>query len=190
MKEIIKNIIIFGVGAGIGAFVTDKIVRDKYRTIADNEIAEIKAMYFEDNNEPETEDTNDSSEEVEDYLPSRVEEVKNISINNSYVSKSSEPKDPVITDDEPYYIEEDEYGSEPDYLDPVTLYYYTDGVLADDIDERATPGIVPDDFADHFAFGSSIYVRNPKIKEDIEILQMDSTYAELCEEKPHLKYRD
>lgn len=190
MKELIKDVLIFVAGAGLGALVTNKIVKNKYQSIADEEIAQIRELYCikREEGEPCQNVEEDSSDETEDHS-SGIEVVDHIVEKNNYASKSETPKDVVLNKDEPYYIEEDEYGDDELY-DPIELYYYTDGVLADDIDERATPGIVPPDFADHFAYGNEVFVRNPKFKEDIQILKMDTTYAELCEEKPHLKYRD
>lgn len=179
MNEIVKNGLIFVAGAAIGALAAFKITKSKYESIIDEEINSVKDMYKK--RQEEIEEVIENAEEV-------VRHVEEISVNNGYVSKSEDPVNPVVNEDDPYYIEVDEYGNDEEY-DCCELYYYTDGVLADDIDERANLANVPPDYEDQFAHGDAVYVRNPRLHCDFEIVKVDTTYAELCEEKPHLKYR-
>lgn len=187
MNEIIKDALIFVAGGTIGALIAHKITKSKYESIIDEEINSVKEMYAK--RQKEILDVVDETFEKigrDDYF----QEVKEISEDNGYVSKSEDPKEPVENNTlDPYYIEEDEYGTDEEY-ECCELYYYTDGVLADDIDERANLANVPPDYEDQFAHGDSVYVRNPILKCDFEIIKVDTTYVELCEEKPHLKYRD
>lgn len=84
-------------------------------------------------------------------------------------------------DDKPYVISPDIYGNDGDY-DMVTLYYYTDGVVADEDDEVVDDidDIIGEDSLKHFGEHEkdSVFVRNDRLKCDYEILRVSQSYAE------------
>ncbi len=85
----------------------------------------------------------------------------------------------------PYVISPDEFGEEDEY-ETVSLTYYKDSVLADDVDDLVDVANVGEDFASHFGEyeDDSVYVRNDLKKIDYEILRDERTYKEAMKGKP------
>ena len=86
-----------------------------------------------------------------------------------------------MEDDRPYVISPDEFGELDDY-DLISLTYYADEVLADDIDEivEDVDDVVGLDSLTHFGEyePDSVFVRNDRLKADYEILLDERTYPE------------
>ncbi len=174
---------IFGaaVGAAAASFITYKLVDEKYKKIADEEIESVKELYknklnkLSVLNEPvEVKKINipeEYADVVEDLGYSNKEDEKNYEI---FV----EPGDETVA---PYVIHPDEYGEVYDY-DKYSWTYYADGVITDDAGE-----IVVDldnmigDALDHFGEyeDDSVHVRNENIGCDIEILRYDKPFGEI-----------
>ena len=83
----------------------------------------------------------------------------------------------------PYVISPEEFDDNDEY-NVISLTYYADGVLTDDMDEPIDPEDIDDlvgkDFADHFGEyeENSIFVRNDAMQTDYEILRDLQRYDE------------
>lgn len=84
----------------------------------------------------------------------------------------------------PYVISPEEFGEIEEY-EKISLTYYADRVLTDDLNEPIDdiPGIVGEDFATHFGEyeDDSVFIRNDRLKCDYEILLSERTYDEILE---------
>lgn len=207
MNSIIKSTIIFAIGAAIGSVVTWKLIKDKYEQISLDEIAEMKEYYSNkygsptDDNKEKTVKTFKTENHKEVSAPENsastepdiMEYAKKLSgqgyINYTECSDDDEDDDNVvepvpddhIKSDKPYAITPDDFGEVEEY-DMISLYHYTDGVLADDDDDRITniDEIVGNDYASHIGEydDDAAYFRNDRLKCDFEVLRSAKSYAE------------
>lgn len=166
----LSNLIIFAVGAAVGSFATWKFVEGKYRRIADEEIEAVRSYYRE------REGACTTREETEPIVTSEEKQAyEDIAARNGYVEK-------------PYVIEPGEFDTLDGY-DIVSLTYYSDGILTDDMDEIVDDAddIIGIDPADHFGEyeDDAVYVRNDARKCDYEILRDMRTYNEAIKYRPH-----
>lgn len=159
MSNTLKNVIIFSFGAAIGAATAWFCTKKVYSELADEEIKSVKETYERiakraaDNSLRETED-NDECEEDE----------------NENVEDDTEPEDE--PKDRPYVIEPDEYGAKG--YDEVSLTYYEDGILADDMDNEIENIDELVGFDNLEKIGEyeddAVHIRNDKLHTDYEIL--------------------
>ena len=99
-----------------------------------------------------------------------------------------EPDQPDVVVDKPYVIAPEEFG-EMDGYNTISLTYYADNVLADDIDELVedvdeTVGL---DSLNHFGEyeDDSVFVRNDRLRSDYEILRDNRTYEDWVVSRRH-----
>lgn len=204
MKNGLRYIFMFAVGAAIGSAVTWKLVKTKYEKIAQEEIDSVKEVFSK--KEVPIEKDNDGPSEEEDFdaylrhkhpeiafeedgLPSMdyyKELVKKYDKNKDKevdkVSMYSEiPPDVVI----PEVIPPDEFGDDPDY-DTISLTYYADGILTDDMDciIENVDDVVGIESLDCFGEWEDdcVYVRNDNYKSYYEILRDMRTYKDVVQE--------
>lgn len=166
-------------GAGIGAGVTYKIVKDKCQAKANEDIEKIRELYLDKTQEVK----------VEIVTPNPVEEAekaKNKPDIFGYASKLKEEgyvdyaktikEEPTIESDISY-ISDVEFGEEDEY-DVIILTYYADGVLTDDTDEPIDGFMdTVGNFTTHFD-GDICYVRNDRLKAYYEIDRDYSNYGD------------
>lgn len=103
-------------------------------------------------------------------------DVKNVRVEKRYEAKELQP----------YVIDPNDFGNEDEY-ETISLTYYADAVLADDLDELVDAAeTVGEDFASHFGEyeDDSVHIRNDKLKVDYEILKDERTYKEAMKGKP------
>ena len=88
----------------------------------------------------------------------------------------------------PYIITPDEFGEFDDY-ETISLTYYADGVLTDDMDEpiEDVDGLVGVDSLSHFGEyeDDSVFVRNDRMKADYEILSDLRNYSDIKEQNDY-----
>lgn len=190
----IVNTIIFASGAALGSLVTWAAVRNKYKKIADEEIASVKAVYrpvsITENDIQQAEKVTEAIESVIQYPKRDKTEKKEPTDYTKYFRHSvtsipfekTEEKEKEMDYDKPYIIEPEEFGQLDDYA-CIGLNWYADGVLADDGDD------IVDDIDDVVGIESintfnefnadSIYVRNDARKVDYEIVRDLRTYKEV-----------
>ena len=154
----IKLVFVFIAGAAIGSLATWKIVEEKYKRIANEEIESVREVY--------------SHRNVEKTVVSE-ETIPNIEEEKGGVND--------MADNDPHVISPDEYGENDDY-ETVSMTYYADGVLEDDrfgvvTDIEETVGY---DSLNHFGDyeEDSVHVRNDQLKIDYEILLSMRKYSE------------
>lgn len=175
-RNILSNILMFAVGAAIGSVVTWKLVDKKYAQIAQEEIDSIRDFYA-DRDDEKTEGE-DSEEDDEDYDNERkyVRLVKN----EGYAGE----EDAKVMKKEPYVVSYEEF-AEIGYETEV-LYYFTDGVVTDtmyNVIEDAEAMIGPN-IETHFGEEEEdvVYVRNDRMRLDIEVQRDLRAYADLQED--------
>lgn len=204
--KIVKGCLLFGAGFIAGAVVAARVVRDKFRQEAEEEIAEMREYYREKERGLKQNDDSQPVEEKEDKKENEKEKYEKIVKEKGYVDYAQyndtkpDKKDEVVDDEEvdpcpPIIIDPEEFGEDPSY-DTVTLTYFKDGVLADEVDEEVDPKIVGLDNLETFnEFGArSIYIRDELEMIEYEIIRDDYAYSEYTfynlsetrdEKKPH-----
>ena len=213
MNNSIKNIAIFIAGAAIGSVVTWKLIKQKYEAIAQEEIDSVKETFAK--KEYKTESPMSEQEEkakmaqqkpsVKEYaeyvrnhsktdytafLKGKSEDTSDEIVQEDPQVVLKEPDGPAEPADRPYVITPEEFG-ELDGYSTISLTYYADNVLADDIDElvedvNETVGL---DSLTHFGEyeDDSVFVRNDRLRADYEILRENRTYEDwvLKRRQPH-----
>ena len=188
--------IIFIIGAGIGSLITWKIVEEKYKKIADEEIEsvierfknreELKTLLIDEEEKKQIKEELENEEEIHDkevyvdkvndlgYMP---EEPKK-HVTKEVFMKTYDDEEVV----EPYVIAPEEYG-EIDSYETHSWTYYADGVLAEDYSIISDYETLIGDALSHFGEyeDDSVYVRNEDTECDYEILKHDKTFDEIYE---------
>lgn len=197
-----KGLLIFAAGLAVGAVAGAVLVKNKVLADAKAEVEEVREYYRSARGKVNRED----NEEVEEVAKKEYE-LKDIQVKDEpktgltnysqitkmYMSKD-EHKAPMY--DDPFVIDPSEFGENPEY-DTMTLTYFADGVLVDDVDDVIDePDIVVglENLKVFEEFGAtSVYVRNDIYKTDYEIIRDDWNYSDLKEpveppvkeKKPH-----
>lgn len=191
-----KGLFIFAAGLVTGAIAGAYLVKDKVMADAREEINEVREYYKskkEDNKEEESVKEEVKVEEEHEEKEEYKEITKNYTTYTNYTNyvKPEQPSQ-AVNNDTPYVIDPEEFGEEEGY-DTMTLTYFADGVLIDDVDEviedkDTVVGLENLKIFDEFD-ASSVYVRNDIYKTDFEILKDDWNWSDLqepkIEKKPH-----
>lgn len=184
----------FIIGAASGATVAWYLLKDKYETLAQEEIDSVKEVFARREQEMKDETVKRNvaegikdSDRTKPDLKEYAEQLKK----NGYTRYSDLSADDEGVSDKqtkPYVIPPEQFRDDENY-DQISLTYYADGVLADENDEviddvEETVGI---ESLNHFGEyeDDSVFVRNDTRKCDYEILLDQRTYSEVAEEMPH-----
>lgn len=184
----------FIIGAASGATVAWYLLKDKYETLAQEEIDSVKEIFARRAQEMKDETVKRNvaegikdSDRTKPDLKEYAEQLKK----NGYTRYSDLSADDEGVSDKqtkPYVIPPEQFRDDESY-DQISLTYYADGVLADENDEviddvEETVGI---ESLNHFGEyeDDSVFVRNDTRKCDYEILLDQRTYSEVAEEMPH-----
>lgn len=183
----------FLAGAAVGAGVTWKLLKTKFEKIAQEEIDSVKEVFSKRYGKPELdtdelvcEDERTPEPVVEDGGPS-VRDYAAVLAKNGYTDYANtvvEKKEiaAVTRNDGPYVISPEEFGSNDDY-ETISLTYYSDGVVADDMDYRVEDldEIIGIESLNRFGEyeDDSVFVRNDEMKIDYEILLDQRRYADV-----------
>lgn len=132
------------------------------------------AEHFKQEEKPQTEaQESNEDEETEDDLNDILEETEGV---EDMVKK-------------PYVISPEEYEDYNTDYDDISLTYYADGILADDMDEivEDPDNIVGPDFMNYFGKyeEDTVLIRNDRLKCTYEILRDRRTYEAVTGEKPY-----
>lgn len=178
MNNKLINALAFLSGAAIGSLVTYYFVKEKYAQIANEEIESYKqerdeARKYLELNSLEEEAT---LEEINQY--------KSATAKHNYAGETvvatSEP-------DDKYVIAPEDFGGEDDEYEQVTLTYYEDGVLVNDLTNAVQniDELVGKDNLDSLGEYDdySVYVRNETLQTDYEILFDPRRYSEVDEDE-------
>ena len=190
----VKYALIFTAGAVLGAVSSVAMVKEKYESLAQIEIETIRRYYKE---KMKKEEKNELQEEPIQAGESKLEqEYEDISNNykgdivgeKPFVQKEvDEVIDPYDT---PYIISVEEFGEEIEY-DTMTLTYFEDKVLVDDVDDviedvDTVVGLENLKIFEEFPGCTTIYVRNDIWKTDFEIIKDDWKWSDFQESEDKL----
>lgn len=178
-------------GAAIGAAFSWFFVKTYYERIAQEEIDSVKKTFkkYEENEERETVDDILSKRKKQKDSDDIIEYAKKLRENN-YVNYSNSEKEKVNSEyPDPYVISPEEFG-EAEYPQ-ISLTYFSDGVLADEFDDKIdnvndTVGI---DSLKHFGEyeDDSVFVRNERLGIDYEILLDTRRFEDVLIAKPQIR---
>lgn len=205
----LSTAIAFFAGAALGGAAVWYVTKDRYARLAEEEINSVKEVYAQRERERaetpdkpagEAEDTGASKtpavtakvlekESISEYAK-RVKEGAPMDYSRTIVphkaDASAEPSQSENSVERPYVISPEEF-NELDGYTPVSLTYFSDGVLADeygaivdDVEEIIGDGL--DHFGDYE--DDSVFVRNDAKRCDYEILRDERTYAEFRKTLP------
>lgn len=173
-------------GGAAGTFASWRILKAKYKKIADEEIESMKAVLAkkiaEDNAESKEEEVEESEEAPSTFkkVPEEYVEITKKYTNGDELGISEGQK--------PYAIDPDEFGDHEEY-DTETLMYYADGVLAHfdgDIVEDVAGTVGGENllkFGENENDPDTVYVRNDILQADYEILRDAGKYADVLKER-------
>lgn len=194
----------FVLGAACGAAGAYFYLKNKFEQYAQEEINSVKETYKAEKEEKKHElvetdeeleekveikhvkpDLKDLKKDMKDYARKSIKEY------TDYSTKIEKPEDPVYQKftEEPEIISEEDFG-EADGYDTITLMYYSDGILAEDISDEIVEdaeGKVGTDYIDEINKDGVdvVYVRNDIEKTDYEILKNLQTYKEVTGNDPN-----
>ena len=205
-----KNFFTFVTGLVIGSVVTYVVVKDKFEKIAQEEIDSVKEVFGRRIEK-------EADKKVEKIAKKEVEKIRKEyneydNLTKNYTSYSKNKTEESIKDveyeevcendedgveldeierasdyDRPYIIEPQEFGALDGYS-LITLYHYSDNVLADDCDELVEDldDVVGEDYASHFGEyeDDCVYVRNDRLKADYEICRDLRKYSDVVWHSP------
>lgn len=182
MGEIIKKLLIFVAGAGVGTAITWQFFKNKYKRIADEEIASVKD-YYKHSREAildVAEEPSELPERIEDDSETEEVEYKNLANNYNTITNENDidEKGGNNMAEGPYVIKPEEFDTVG--YDVISLTYYADKVLVDEDDNpiEDIDYLVGEDSLDHFGEyeDDSVFVRNDDLKTDFEILLDEASY--------------
>ena len=194
MNRKLSNVLLFTAGVAVGSLVTWRYFKSKYEVVED----EIEEKTEETEGETETKDEDpEVSESKMSYKKPPLKEYVKMVESNGYVPKThmEEVKEEIANgewDDkdvyEPFIIRPEEYGELHAY-ETLSLNYYADGVLTDELDNpiEDVESLVPADFADHFGEYEDdvVHVRNDNLECDYEILRDLRKFTDVVGEYPY-----
>lgn len=181
-----EKALIFVAGLAIGSIATWKFVETKYKKIAQEEIDSVKDI-FSKNNKQYNEIT--IKEPVEQKNPFFIDYNDTI-IQYGYKIDENKQKGGSEMGGTPYVIPPEEFNTKPDY-EAVSLTYYADNVLTDEMDDivEDVDDRIGEDSLTHFGEyeDDSVFVRNDLYKIDYEILLDERNYYD-CHPDPSVDY--
>lgn len=179
MNKGFVGFISFAAGGALGFFAADKLMKQKYEQLVQDEVDSVKAAFRKEHPLPE---------EKKPPKPTEKER-KAYSQYTSSLGYTEEKKPAPLQ--APHVISPDEFGDQDGY-DEISLTYYADGTVTDDndrpMDEDEVEETIGKDSLTHFGEyeDDSVFVRNDRLKCDYEILMDQRSYADILKEKPYL----
>lgn len=204
MKTNTKIILSFIGGAAVGSLICFALLKEKYETLANEEIEHMNNYYEEElkNVREVVEEIKESEEQekktyvdyVKKYSPNEIVKDRYYdmpypdTIDEDYHEDESPPEDPPENDllyEEPFVISREDFDDTYAHFDKITITYYEqDDVLADEQDE-----VIPDiesvvgyealgRFGDMSDDDNIVYVRNGRLGSDYEIILAQESYTE------------
>ena len=171
-------VLTFTLGAAAGSLLTWKLIEQKYKQIADDEIESVKEHYK--NRDKMLDIISDEEESDKDLTSEELKEYEDQLKDFGYSVKIEEDTDVV----QPYVISPEEFGDKPGF-DTESWTYYADLVLTNEDDEIVgNPENFIGDGLNHFGDfdDDSVYIRNENAKCDYEILKHIRPFSENDEE--------
>ena len=189
-----KNLFIFSAGISIGGLISYVITKDKYETIMNKEIEEIRKYYkdkyenIKEDDEEKIKEKGDYREIVREYVSKHVIEEEDCNCDdeedNHYTIMESRDLTNGVDFDESKKIESWEFGEQPLY-ETETIILYSDGVATNDLGDVIDnlEEIMGVDQYREFKESSdeSIFIRNDLLRMDYEIVKDDWRYEDLID---------
>lgn len=192
----IKEIIIFGVGAAVGFGGSWLLFKKKYEDKADQEIDEVKKYYLDkflieqkkvEKLEKESKKIDEAIEKIETKEEKKAGAISKYTTAYNKVRKEEEevkaeaesPEEDEPT--KPYLITEEEFLNDKNEYDKLSLTYYTfDDTLSDECDEMVDiEETISSDIYNQLADSNEdLYVRNNSIETDFEIMRVEGSFHE------------
>lgn len=192
MNNTLSKFLIFAAGAVVGSAVTWKYIMSKYEVVEENyeteieeAVEEVEPVVEENTEEPEPIAKPKDKPDIFEYAR-KLQDMEYTNYSNVENDKEGATTNVIKHKEikEPYVISPAEFGSLDDY-DTISLNYYADGVLADDMDEVIddVDGTVGYDALTRFGEyeDDSVFVRNEDLKVDYEILLDLRMYSDIVE---------
>ena len=192
MNRKLSNVLLFAAGAAVGSLVTWRYFKSKYEVVED----EIEKKIEEPEGESEEERPEILESKTSYKKPPLKEYVKMVE-NNGYAPKThvEEVEEEIANgewDDkdvyEPFIIRPDEYGELHAY-ETLSLNYYADGVLTDELDNpiEDVEILVAAVFSDHCGEYEDdvVHVRHDNLECDYEILRDLRKFTDVVGEYPY-----
>ena len=187
MKQKLLYLVMFAAGATIGSAVSWQLAKNKYKQIADEEIQSVKDAFSKKENDVNTKLSTANAMLKKNMVNNNINSTcndayKDILTTNKYLYSENTNAKKEVPETGPYVISQDEFGELDDY-ETISLTYYSDKVLADDMDQVIDDYMVcvGNDFMNHFGEyeDDSVFIRNDVRKCDYEILYDLRPYSEL-----------
>lgn len=185
MNGTVKNILIFALGAGVGALVTYGILDEKYAKRAEEEIGTTRRWL----NDEEDYDFVDrmTEEEYQAMIYNRPDNASYRAYDAIHKTNAPEDTDEIAASYEaPYVIHVEEFGSAGNPNEKLTIYYYMkDNTLVDEAEEIIADPVyaIGRDAIASFGFSSDdpdiVYIRNERLGIDFEVVRLHKSYKEV-----------
>lgn len=199
MNSLIKGVLVFAIGAAIGALTTYKMMKDR---MEENNFLEEDIYEYEAEDPPRPVNRQIDMEEIElakeDFTRSVNEkfEKKIISYNN--ISAKPDLTSLIEDDIKPKIITVHQFDDENPWYEKKSLWFYEkDDTVADEEDKIVDDPCALIGFEALLSFGQGsedsdvVYVRNNKLGVDYEVVRLDKSYQEVVlgikPEEPHRK---
>lgn len=172
----INKILIFAAGVAIGSAVTWKLVKDKYKKLADEEIASVKEIWSKKHPTMDVDITAQPKQTHVDYAERKT--AREIILENKYSDKKEE-EDYM----DKYVISPEEFSESE--LPSGSLTYWADGIVTDEancvMDEDDIEETIGSDALNHFGEyeDDSVFVRNETLNEEYEILMDTRRFSDV-----------
>lgn len=180
-----KYVLTFMTGAVIGSAMSWWFLKDKYAAIAEEEIESVKTTYSQELEKIREHTKVEKTTAKPDLLAcARIlqEEGYTDYSRTSVPDKKSGRPDP----EAPYIIRPEEFGEIEGYAQ-ITLFYFSDGVLADENEEPVDDvSELVGDALEHFDEyeDDSVHIRNDAKRCDYEILKDQRSFSEVRKHRP------
>lgn len=204
----LKIFVTFVIGVTVGAACTFKYAKDKYEKQYQEDLASMKEALTDEDDDEEPIVPEEKPDPVEDernkYRLTREEKSIDLKEHERLAKESgytnyAKPGD--VDDDEeyngdqsldykPYIVSYMEFGQEDGY-EVVNATFWADQILTDDNNDivEDVEAFVGFDSLSHFGENEddpdSVYVRNTRLRLDIEICRSELTYAEYLQNHPY-----
>lgn len=179
----INKILIFAAGVAIGSAVTWKLVKDKYKKLADEEIASVKEVWSKKH--PTVEDIAEAC--VKEGMdvditaqPKKNTDFKDYRAMQEIIDKNSYKEEDYM---DKYVISPEEFGESE--LPSESLTYWADGIVTDEancvMDEDDIEETIGSDALTHFGEyeDDSVFVRNETLDKEYEILMDTRRFSDV-----------
>ena len=175
----INKILIFAAGVAIGSAVTWKLIKDKYKKLADEEIASVKEIWSKKHPTVEGMDVDITAQPKQmhvDYAERKT--AREIILENKYSDKKEE-EDYM----DKYVISPEEFSESE--LPSESLTYWADGIVTDEancvMDEDDIEETIGSDALNHFGEyeDDSVFVRNETLDKEYEILMDTRRFSDV-----------